>query len=191
MTGQHASETESAEFLCSETDFLEAQRLHHRVCALGRRFLVKVFVASLVVSSLVFFYIRYGTTEKSDFYSIAFAAISFVFYISVILLSTFAARWILLPRQARRQLSQIKEFRGVICVEIKNSCITFITQTSRADVPPGDFLKWAESDHTIALYRSDLMFHLIPKRVITQSFHDRLVAELIQAGVPKASFSNS
>jgi hypothetical protein len=92
---------------------------------------------------------------------------------------------------ARRQLSQLKEFRAQFRVEVRSPRIVLSTKNGVSEKPTEDFLKWAENDKAILLYRSDRQFNFMPRRVVGEAFHRALLAELNRAGVPKAGFSNS
>jgi hypothetical protein len=119
-------------------------------------------------------------------YGLTCAVVYLCFMASLILVN----RFFVLPRAARRQLSQLKEFGGPLKFGVSSPHIVLTTKNSFSETPTEDFLKWAENGKSILLYRSDRQFNFVPRRVISEAFHRCLLAELTRAGVSKAGFSN-
>ena len=190
MTDATAATAEPVEFTCTEADFLDAQRLHHTLSLRGRRFLIRIAagVVVLAVALPVAFVFGQGSTGIEAFeYGLSGAAL----YLCVMAVLILVNRLIVLPRAARRQLSQLKEFGRPVKVGVSSPRIVLTTKNGSSEMPTEDFLKWAENGRSILLYRTDRQFNLLPKRVISEPFHRSLVAELSRAGVAKSGFSNS
>ena len=177
---------EPIEFTCTENDLLDAQRLHHTLTLRGRRFLIRTAAIAVALAG-VSMIVRQKADAETLAYGLAFAAI----YACVIVIAIVVTRLVTLPRAARRQFSQQKEFRGPMKVGINPAHIAVTSKNGFSNTPTEDFLKWAENGKSILLYRSDRLFNLVPKRVVSDAFHRSLMAELTRAGVPKAGFSKS
>lgn len=190
MPDATAANVEPIGFTCTQADFLDAQRLHHTLNLSGRRFLIRLAawtVSITVVLAVVSSVVQRSTGLEALGLSLTFAA----FYLCLMAVLILVNRLVVLPRAARRQLSQLKEFAGPLIVGVSSPRIVLTTTHGSSEVPTEDFLKWAENGKSILLYRADGQFNLIPKRVVSEAFYRSLVAELTRARVSKAGFSNS
>ena len=186
MTEATDTNVDAVAFTCTKADFLDAQRLHHTLALRGRRFLLVVAAVTVVVT-IAFMFGRRSTGIQDLVDSLPFVAMFFC----LLALQILVTRLFVLPYNARRQFSQLKEFRGPMKVGVSSPRITVATKNGSSEIPTEDFLKWAENGKTILLYRSDRLMNLVPKRVASEVFRQSLIAELTRAGVPKAGFSNS
>ncbi len=188
MADAAAGNVEPIGFTYTVADFLDAQRLHHTLSLRGRRLLIRVAAILIAVSAAVVF----ASGEwKEGVHAIEFGLACAAIYLCLIAVLILMARLFVLPRAARRQFSQLKEFGGPVKVGVSSPHILFTTKNGFSEIPTEDFLKWAENGKSILLYRADRQFSFVPKRVTSEAFHRSLVAELTRAGVPKAGFSNS
>jgi hypothetical protein len=178
---------ESVEFTCTENDFLQAQRLHQTLYLRGRRFALWMGPATLVMIAFI-----WSTAFASGYAHPMESGLLFgVMYLVLMALLIAANRFVALPRTSRRQFLQLKEFQAPLEFEVSPPVIGVTTKNGFAKVPTEDFLKWAENNKVVLIYRSDRMFHVIPQRAVTEAFHTSLMAELARANVSRARFSNS
>jgi len=177
---------QASEFTCTPEDFLQAQRLHHTLSLRGRRFFTRIGLWSGALA-LVFAILAQRRGLNPVVAGLA-VAVSYAVVTSILILTT---RIFSLPRNSRRQFLQRKGFGGIMSYEIRSPNIVVKSTSAFSETPTEHFLKWAEDKKTILLYRSDNMFHFIPKRAIDDGFYAGLKAELARAAVPRAVFSNS
>jgi hypothetical protein len=121
------------------------------------------------------------------FFGLAGAA----FYISLMAVLICVRRFFSLPRSARRQFGQRKEFGDRMKMEVRPGEIVMTAKSGFATRPTREFVKWVDNSKIILLYVSDGLFHFVPKRAVSEEFRAALMAELARAGVPRAGFSNS
>ena len=186
MSDAAAANAEPVEFICTEADFLDAQRLHHTLSLRGRRFMIRTgtMVAVLAVAITI-------ASGNAGIEAFEYVLICAAIYLGLITILILVARLVILPRSSRRQLSQLKEFGRPLKVAVSSPHIVLTSKNGISEVPTEDFLKWAENGKSILLYYADRHFNIVPKRVISGAFHRSLLAELARASVPKAGFSNS
>jgi hypothetical protein len=186
VTETEAQIVEEVEFTCSERDFLDAHRLHHTLSLKGRRFL---FLVSMIGIAVFGISMIGGDIGKSTTWIHALGAFApFIFLLAILILVN---RTLFLPRMARRQFLQNKEFRNPFKIGVRPPHIVLSSKNGFHATPTADFLKWSDNSKCILLYRSDRMFNFIPKRVLGDALHQKLIAELNRARVPKSGFSNS
>lgn len=174
------------EFTCTEKDVLDAFRLHETTTLRGRRFLVLAAAGTVGVA-----YLSMNWGKNAGIAGLAYGLAGAAIFLCLMAIIIVVSRLFALRRSARRQFSQQKELASPMKVAVHPPRIAWTTLNSFADTPTENFLKWAENDKSILLYRSDRLFHLIPKRVVSDDFQRSLAAELKRAGVPRAGFSNS
>ena len=83
------------------------------------------------------------------------------------------------PRQIARFFQQQKELSAPMEFELSEEGFAIQHQYGGSRIPWKEFAKWKEDQEMILLYRSDLSFHLLPKRFLAggdqlQYVHDRL-----------------
>ena len=186
MTETLVEPAEPMRFTYLDTDFIDAQRLHHRLGLMGRRFVI--LIAAIAVGLAAAYALgRQGVDAHALVQGVVIAAA----FVGLTAILSALGLVLLLPVAARRQLRQLKEFHGPIEVAIDPPRIALTTKNGLSRTPTEDLLKWAEDDKTILLYRSGRLFNFLPKRVVSQTFRRALMAELARAGVARAGFANS
>jgi hypothetical protein len=102
------------------------------------------------------------------------------------------SRFVLLPRRIARVFTQQKELSAPFEAAIDEAGFHFQNSYGNGRIPWEDFTKWKESKEILLLYRSDIMFHMLPKRLFqNQGEIDTVLERLREKGVPDARKSRS
>lgn len=95
--------------------------------------------------------------------------------------------FVLLPRQLVRLFTQQKELSIPFQIEVSDEAFDFRNQYGSSHIPWEDFTKWKGDDAMLLLYRSDMLFHMIPRRLFQQPDDEAyLMAQLRSHAVPLA-----
>ena len=79
------------------------------------------------------------------------------------------ARFVLLPTRSRRIFRQQKNLHQPFQITWDDETMATTATSGHNTTPWQDFLKWRENTKLFLLYRSDVMFNLIPKRAFSDS----------------------
>ncbi|MEM7133159.1 MAG: YcxB family protein [Chloroflexota bacterium] len=71
----------------------------------------------------------------------------------------------LLLRQAAHAFAQQKDLSAPFTIEMTDEKFHMRNELGNSHIPWGDFVKWAENDEFLLLYRSNMLFHMLPKRL--------------------------
>ena len=145
-------------------DFKAAQRLH----AWGSRsgpwvtyLILGAFIVAgfgLLVAGLV---PRYAETYGS----LVFIAVVLIIF-GFLGIFRNARQW---PRQLERIFDQQKDLHAPFEIELDEEGWHWRNEYGQTRIPWGDFVKWKQGEDILILYRSDVMFHFLPRRL----FHDQ------------------
>jgi len=72
-------------------------------------------------------------------------------------------RYVLVPQRLAKLFAQQKDLSAPFEVEIDDAGFHFQNSYGDVRIPWGDFIKWKENQEMLLLYRSDVMFHMLPK----------------------------
>jgi hypothetical protein len=97
-------------------------------------------------------------------------------------------RFWLTPVQLKRVFSQQKELHATFEMELTDEAFQVKNDYGAGSMPWKDFVKWKENRDLFLLYRSDIIFNMVPKRLFSTESEIDYVRERLKAhGVPPAS----
>lgn len=87
--------------------------------------------------------------------------------IPLILVLTLIAviRFIVTPRRIARLFKQQKDLSAPFVIELTDETSSSHNEFGEGCLPWGTFVKWEENEKLLLLYRSDVLFHMLPKRL--------------------------
>jgi hypothetical protein len=94
-----------------------------------------------------------------------------------------AARYVLLPRKARRLYRQRKAFQRPFEVSWDEAGLTMVSSSGTVTTPWSDFLKLREGAGVVLLYLSDTQFHIIPARAFVDTAAADAFAALVRGKI--------
>lgn len=77
-----------------------------------------------------------------------------------------------MPRQTRKVFGEQKGFQYPLTLSWSESGIEVQNQQGRAVLPWGDLFRWAEDQHIILFFHSSRVFHMLPRRVLSDAQWD-------------------
>ena len=93
---------------------------------------------------------------------------------------------VLLPRRAKRFVSQQKSMQGEISIGWDAEGVSFSAKDSRSRMAWNDYFRWLENDAVLVLFQSENLLNVLPKRCLTADqvaeVRDRLAATVGQPG---------
>lgn len=93
---------------------------------------------------------------------------------------------VLLPRRAKRFVSQQKSIQGEISIGWDAEGVAFAAKDAQSRTAWGDYFKWLENDVVLVLFQSENLLNVLPKRVLTDEqvaeIRSRLIAAVGPAG---------
>jgi hypothetical protein len=147
------------------TDYLNAQLLHMK----PNKILRTINYVSFSVMGLVSiggFYILYLYVIGEWHSSLGSILMIFLFpVIFAIVVPLY--RFVLLPKLTKKIFNQQKELHAPFEMEITEVNLVASNEFGNSIRPWKNFIKWKENEELITLYHSDVMFTIIPKRLLT------------------------
>jgi hypothetical protein len=87
--------------------------------------------------------------------------------ISALVLGAFViARSVVVPRQLTRVFTQQKDLSAPFEMTLTDQEFSVRNEFGESHLPWDSFVKWKEDKEMLLLYRSDVMFHMLPKRLL-------------------------
>lgn len=77
-----------------------------------------------------------------------------------------------MPRQTRKVFGEQKGFQYPLTLSWSESGIEVQNQQGRAVLPWDDLFRWAEDQHIILFFHSSRVFHMLPRRVLSDAQWD-------------------
>jgi hypothetical protein len=74
---------------------------------------------------------------------------------------------VLLPRRARRFVSQQKSIQGEISIGWDAEGVVFIAKAGQSRTAWDDYFKWLENESVLVLFQSENLLNVLPKRCLT------------------------
>ncbi|WP_430910095.1 YcxB family protein [Methylobacterium sp. sgz302541] len=151
-------------------DVVRAYRVHAAAQAKSRQNLIAGAVAVLCIAGFLMVTIS-GEPAAIVFIVAGSILGGIAFQVGLI-------RWYV-PRVARRIYAQQQDLQGDIAISADAEALSSRAATGDSRTPWSHYLRWREDAHTILLYRSELMFQFIPKRILSVAQIDalRMLAE--------------
>lgn len=164
-------------FQLTERDFVRALN-HHVLASLLR---ARTYRGWGIVA-VVYFLLGFGMTllvDREGLVPALFAGLGFGLLLTPIVFGAcIGIGFLLRPRAARRQLRQNKEAQRETTMTLADDGLHFASETSSVLLPFGDIHQWGVWRDMILVYRSDMMFHIIPDRSMSGEQRDGVVRAL-------------
>jgi hypothetical protein len=74
---------------------------------------------------------------------------------------------VLLPRRARRFVSQQKSIQGETSIGWDAEGVAFIAKAGQSRIAWDDYFKWLENESVLVLFQSENLLNVVPKRCLT------------------------
>lgn len=147
-----------------EEDYMAANMLH------GGRSLAAIMVLGLILGGMgVLLYVTSkGQNSQTMLLGFALVAIPCL------------QRFVLLPRRLKNIYRQQKDLQRPFAFDWTEAGYTLESDHGNSRVPWSDVVRWREGEQVFIIYRSDVLFNLVPKRDLGAAELDRLRAVLIQ-----------
>jgi hypothetical protein len=88
-------------------------------------------------------------------------------------------RYVFLPRRIRNLFSQQKELSLLTEVELTADAFQVSNAYGSSERPWSDFVMWKENQNLFTLYQSNVLFNILPKRVLTDPDQERIIQEYL------------
>lgn len=99
-----------------------------------------------------------------------------------------AYQFIILPRQVARMFNQQKSLSAPFEMEMTDEGLLYRNEFGSGLTLWSHFIKWKENKEMLLLYRNDIMFNMLPRRLFhDESEIDFVHAKLRQGNIPSAS----
>jgi hypothetical protein len=96
--------------------------------------------------------------------------------------------FILFPSQIRRVFMQQKDLSAPFEIELTDKGFSLENEYGASRTPWNTFVKWIEDRDMLLLYRSDIIFTMLPKRLLQDAGEIQYIHEMIQEhNLPEAS----
>jgi hypothetical protein len=155
----------------SYEDYKAAQQLHMKPRRGFRIVLYPLLVLFALTAICVTINFVKGNCASRSFY-ILMGCIAYLFFVFAIL---FPSKW-------KRIFNQQKFFELTFDYEFTESALCSASELGHVSLPWAKFHKWKENKKMFIVYQSDVLFHLIPKRIFkTEEEISRLRAILTQS----------
>ena len=148
------------------TDYLNAQLLHMKPNK-TLRIINYVSFSVMGLGSLWGFYILYlfaigeWHSSLSSFLVVFLAPVTFAIVMPLY-------RFVFLPKLTKKIFNQQKELHAPFEMEITEVNLVASNEFGNSIRPWKNFTKWKESEELITLYHSDVLFTIIPKRLLAE-----------------------
>jgi hypothetical protein len=93
---------------------------------------------------------------------------------------------ILIPSKWKRIYNQQKLFEVTFDYEFTESSLCSTSELGNVSLPWGKFHKWKENKKMFIVYQSDVMFHLIPKRIFRTEEEISRLRDILSESIGKA-----
>lgn len=160
MSAEAARLPFSVAFTLTSEDVVRAYRAHAASQVLGRKALVATGVTFILVAVILV------SLMPDDPFGIGLILTASV--IGGAAYPLFMLRWYI-PRIARRIYAQQQDLRSEIGVSVDAEALRARIATGDTRTPWSHFIRWREDAHVVLLYRSDLLFQFVPKRVLSEA----------------------
>ena len=158
-------------------DYQAAQRLHAQGNRLAR---AAGYVILGVISLLALVSLFLALTGKTPWTGVIIPVLLPVFWVLI--------QYVLLPRQVARVFAQQKDLSAPFEIGLDDEGFRLENQFGSSRVPWQDFAKWKQNGELLLLYRSDVAFHMLPKRFLPNPADAEFVVDRLRAhNVPHAS----
>ena len=75
---------------------------------------------------------------------------------------------VLLPRRAKRFVSQQKSIQGEVSIGWGAEELAFVAKAGQSRTAWGDYFKWLENDSALVLFQSENLLNVLPKRCLNE-----------------------
>ncbi len=150
-------------------DLKAAQDLHARTSKFARWvIIILIVVLALFIITGIVFALR--------------NSISWTFMIYPVFILGFLAlyRYWLRPYQIKRAYTQHKELSSLFEMDLTDEGYNIKNDYGSGKIPWKDFAKWKSDEKIILLYRTDNMFNMVPKRLLTDETQAQYVIEQLK-----------
>ena len=105
--------------------------------------------------------------------------------ISALVLGLFViVRFVLMPRQLKRIFTQQKDLSAPFEMTLTDQEFAMRNEFGESHLPWDSFVKWREDKEMLLLYRSDVIFHMVPKRLLRGDGELGYVLDRLEQGKP-------
>jgi len=91
---------------------------------------------------------------------------SYVLIAALVLGAFVIARFVVVPRQLSRVFTQQKDLSAPFEMNLSDQEFSMRNEFGESHLPWDSFVKWKEDKEMLLLYRSDVLFHMLPKRLL-------------------------
>jgi hypothetical protein len=96
--------------------------------------------------------------------------------------------YLYIPYQVKRVFHQQRELQKPFSMTFDVAGAVFRNEYGEAKIPWRDLVKWCEDEHLILLYHSDILFRMLPKRMITDpAVQEYIRSRLAEHNIPPAA----
>ncbi len=159
-------------------DYQQANRLHMRQKWLRNTFIRLVFYGILFC---IFVFVGIGIYMSLDYQS----SLSILATILPIILILVLLGYVYLPYRTKKIFAQQKELHLPLKMEISEEGIRFENANSQGMRTWDIFIKWKENQNILMLYLSDLMFMMLPTRMVGQEALGFVRQQLKKNNIPE------
>jgi len=136
-------------------DFRKAQALH------ARRGKVATWSAYYVMGVMALIAVVGGVLAIMGRFPWSYVLISALALAAVVIV-----RFVVVPRQLKRIFAQQKDLSSPFEMTLTDQEFTMRNEFGESHLPWDSFVKWREDKEMLLLYRSDVVFHMLPKRLL-------------------------
>ena len=147
------------------TDYLNSQLLHMKPNKTLRT-INSVSFSVMGLASLWGFYILY-LFAIGEWHSSLDSILMIFLFPAIFAIVIPLYRFVLLPKLTKKIFNQQKELQAPFEMEFTDTNLVVSNEFGNAIRPWKNFIKWKENEELIILYHSDVMFTIIPKRLLT------------------------
>jgi len=159
-------------------DYVQANRLHMRQKWLRNTFVRLVFYGTLFcLSVFVGIWVAISSTDQSPL-SILAAILPIILMIALL-------GYIYLPYRMKKIFAQQKELHLPFKMQISEAGIHSENSLGQGTRPWNMFTKWKEDQKIMMIYHSDVMFSMLPKRLLTMEIIDFVREQLKKNNIPE------
>jgi hypothetical protein len=147
-------------------DYVAANKLHQRIRY--RRPWFIIFGACVTLAYLVFLVMIWD--EPSSPFPALVVHAAFLYFI----LSPLVGYFFIGPRQARKLFREHKSLHYPLTLRWSESGLEVQNQQGQATFPWSDLFRWSEDKNILLFYHSSRLFHMLPRRVVSDQQIDDL-----------------
>ena len=166
-------------FHIEEADVVAAQKLWFQTSVRWRR--LAIVAAILIVAWLGAAIAGAGGDLSIVWPMVASIVLGAILFVVVLVVISYA----LFPRRARRLYRQHKAMRGEVALRWSATGIEITSALGDARLPWQIFHAWALDGATLILKQNDILFNLVPRRVLPAGAIEEIEAYLRAADVPQ------